>query len=78
MVDYQGGEVRRYHILETIRQYAQEKLLDSGEAEQLRDRHLHFYLQFAEAREPELRGTKLMTCLDQLDAELDNLRLAFS
>jgi predicted ATPase/tRNA A-37 threonylcarbamoyl transferase component Bud32 len=40
-----GGEVYRYRLLETVRQYAQEKLDEAGEATQVRDRHLLFYLE---------------------------------
>jgi predicted ATPase len=46
----------RYRYLETIRQYAREKLLESGEEAQVRDRHLAFFLQFAEETYPKLRG----------------------
>ena len=40
-----------YHLLETIRQYAREKLLDAGECEPWRDRHLTFFLQLAQSAE---------------------------
>ena len=66
----------RYHILETIRQYASERLLEAGEAEQLRNRHLNFFLRWAERVEPEVRGPQQLEWLDQLEAEHDNLRAA--
>ncbi len=74
--DCEGGEVCRYGMLETIRQYAQEKLLESDEAEALRDRHLDYYLRFVQGAEPDLKSNKILNRLEQLDAELDNLRMA--
>jgi len=66
----------RYHLLETIRQYALEKLLESGEASQARSRHLEYYLYITEEAEPKLLGAEMITALDQLDLEQDNLRTA--
>jgi non-specific serine/threonine protein kinase len=43
------GEEARYHILETIREYAMEKLTASGEADTVRRRHARYYLSGAEA-----------------------------
>ena len=38
----------RYRMLETVRQYANEKLIEAGESENLRDRHLEYFLNLAE------------------------------
>ena len=70
------SQAARYRMLETIRQYAREKLLDSGESEHVRDRHLDFYLKFAEDAEPKLVGADQMTWFNRLDSEHDNLRNA--
>jgi non-specific serine/threonine protein kinase len=70
------SQERRYHILETIRQYASEQLLKAGESEQLRNQHLDFFLRWAERVEAQVRGPQQLEWLDQLDAELDNLRAA--
>ena len=43
---------RRYRFLETVRQYAREHLLQSGEAERLRDRHLAFFTTWFDAPSP--------------------------
>jgi predicted ATPase len=51
-----GGGMVRYRILEPIRQYAGEKLEESGEAEEVQYRHGAFFLALAEAAEPELAG----------------------
>ena len=67
---------RRYHQLETIRQYAREKLLDSGKSELLRNRHLDTFIRLVEAAELNLRGPRQVEWLDRLEVELDNLRTA--
>jgi predicted ATPase/DNA-binding CsgD family transcriptional regulator len=74
----QGDEIRGYRMLETVRQYAQEKLVEAGEAERFRDRHLDFFLKIAEESEPLLRGPELLDRLEQLDHQIDNIRLALS
>jgi predicted ATPase/DNA-binding SARP family transcriptional activator len=66
----------RFRLLETIRQYAREKLLAAGEAEQVRDRHLAYFLHFAEEAEPKLRGAEQLTWLERVEREHDNLRTA--
>ena len=66
----------RYHLLETIRQYARDKLLEHGGGERVRDQHLEFFLRLAETAEPGLRGPDQVTLLDMLEDELDNLRAA--
>lgn len=73
----QGGEAR-YRLLETIRQYAREKLLAAGadEALEVRRRHLGCYLALTEAAEPHLIGREMIAWLDRLEMEQDNLRTA--
>ena len=70
-----GGK-KRYHLLETVRQYARDKLLDSGEGVGLRDRHLEWYLDLAERAAPELRGPDREDWQDTLEVEHANLRAA--
>jgi len=48
------GGTSRYRMLETIRQYANEKLVDSDESEVLREKHLEFFMNLAETAEPHL------------------------
>jgi predicted ATPase len=66
----------RYRMLETIRQYAREKLLEAGEVEVrgVRGRQLEFFLALAESGEPALRGDDQVTWLARLELEHDNLR----
>lgn len=69
------GEAR-YQMLETVRQYAHEKLLESGEAERLRERELEFYVKFAEEAEQKLKSAEERNWYARLDLEFDNLRSA--
>ncbi len=66
----------RYQMLETIREYAREKSLESGEAERVRDLHLDFFMKLAEETEPKLEGAEQAFWLEQLEVEQDNLRAA--
>ena len=66
----------RYRMLETIRQYAREKLLESGELDTVQDQHLNFFLLLAEELEPQLRRDRQQEYLDRLEREHDNLRAA--
>jgi tetratricopeptide (TPR) repeat protein len=83
MADVQVGgrfdEVKaRYRLLATIRDYAQERLLDSGESERLHESHFRYFLEFAEAIEPTLRGPQQVAQLNRLEMEHDNLRAALT
>jgi predicted ATPase/DNA-binding CsgD family transcriptional regulator len=71
------GEAR-YRLLETIRQYAWQKLEASAETASLRNRHLDWYLRLAESSETELLTEAQRLWLDRLEAEHDNLRAALA
>jgi non-specific serine/threonine protein kinase len=64
-------------LLETVRQYAYEKLAETGDAQRVRRYHAVFFLRLAEA-EPELRGGRQETWLAYLEREHDNFRAALS
>jgi len=66
----------RYRLLETIRQYALERLVETGEASSIRDRHLDFYLSLAEKSEPYIFGHESVLWINRLDKDLDNIRAA--
>ena len=68
----------RYWMLEIIRQYAREKLMESNEAEEMQGRHAAFFLALAEEAEPELAGTQQGLWVERLEREHDNLRTALS
>lgn len=70
-----GGEPR-FIMLETIQEYAAEKLDECGEAEELRRRHANYFLGLAEEAEPQLVGPQQPKWLSRLDDVLDNLRAA--
>lgn len=76
LYEEQGGGEARYQLLETVRQYARDRLLESGEADTLRARHRDFFLSLAEAAEPKMRGPEQDAWLARLEAEHDNLRAA--
>jgi predicted ATPase len=65
----------RYWMLETIREYATERLAESGEAQELGRRHAEHFLALAEEAYPHLRGSP-KEWLDRLDVEHDNFRAA--
>jgi predicted ATPase len=66
----------RFWMLETIREYATERLEQFEDAESLRRRHAEYFLRLAEEAEPHLTGRQQATWLDRLEAEHDNLRLS--
>jgi tetratricopeptide (TPR) repeat protein len=70
------GQETRYRMLETIRQYAQEKLWEANEGELIRERHLTYFVDLAERAEPNLRAFDMIMWLDRLEAEHDNIRAA--
>ena len=67
------GELR-FSMLLTIREYAQELLEASPEAEDLRQRHANYYLHLVEEADPELRGPNQQVWFRTLEHEYDNIR----
>ena len=76
VVAKQDADGVRYGMLEPVRQYALEKLNESGEAGEMRLRHAGYYLALAEEAEPRIKGHDQVEWLDRLEAENDNLRAA--
>src|SRR5215210_2798582 len=68
----------RFVMLETIHEYAREKLQESGEAEEIGRAHAEYFLAMAEEAEPELTGSDQVEWMERLEAEHDNLRAALS
>lgn len=66
----------RIGMLDSMRDYAKERLLDSGEADHVRQRHAAFYLALAEQARPHLVGAGSPAWTSRLQAERDNFRLA--
>lgn len=67
---------RRYSMLETIRDYASEKLVGAGEADAVRDRHFAHFLRLAQSAERNQHGPHEADWFRRLDADHDNLRAA--
>jgi predicted ATPase/DNA-binding SARP family transcriptional activator len=79
MVQYEGREGEaRYRLLETLRQYSQDRLLESKETEVVRGRHRDWYLGFAEQAEPGLWGPDQVEWFNRLEGDQDNLRAALA
>ena len=77
LVVYQERQGKaRYHLLETVRQYAKERLQESGESKSVKARHQDYFLALAEEAEPNLRGPEQAEWLNRLEVEHDNLRAA--
>jgi predicted ATPase/class 3 adenylate cyclase len=66
----------RYHMLETTRQYAREKLLGSSESDWVQNHHLDFFMELAEEAETNLFGAEQAIWLERLEIEQGNLRTA--
>jgi predicted ATPase len=64
----------RYRLLEPVRQYALEKLQESGEAGATKRAHAQYFLAMAEEAEPELLGPREAQWYGRLEEEHDNLR----
>jgi len=76
IADDDGGGGRRYRLLETVRQYGRERVVRSGDAERVRDRHLVFFADLVRRAEPELQKADQVAWLNRLQLEHDNLRAA--
>lgn len=70
----QAEDGRRYRMLETVRQYAGEKLKDSGDATAVRARHASFFASFAQRNDVTIGGS---TALTEIEAETGNITAAF-
>ncbi len=68
----------RYRVLEVLRQFAEARLTETGEADRLRLRHAAYYADLVEAAEPELMGEHQIERMTALRQERDNLRAALA
>lgn len=73
VVDYRGGEAR-YGMLETIREYARQRLDESGETLRARGRHRDWYIAFLERANSNLWRAEQGKWLNRLETEYDNSR----
>jgi predicted ATPase len=72
-----GGEPR-FVMLETVHEYASEKLEESEETEKFKRAHAEYFLALADEADPELKGPHQMEWLQRLETEHDNMRAALS
>jgi predicted ATPase/class 3 adenylate cyclase/Tfp pilus assembly protein PilF len=68
----------RFVMLETVHEFAREKLGQSAEAEEIKRVHAQYFLTLAEEAYPELKGPDQLEWLERLEAEHDNMRAALS
>ena len=65
-------------MLETVHEFARDKLGKRGEDEEIKRVHTQYFLTLAEDANPELRGPDQLEWLERLEAEHDNMRAALS
>ncbi|APU40057.1 AfsR/SARP family transcriptional regulator [Streptomyces sp. TN58] len=71
-----GGSGMRYRLLETVGEYAAERLTEAGDREEIARRHLVHYRELARTSDPLLRGHRQREAADLLATEYENLRTA--
>jgi predicted ATPase len=71
-------EEPRFVMLETVHEFAREKLEQSAEAEKIKRAHAEYFLTLAEEAYPEHKGPDQLEWLERLEAEHDNMRAALS
>jgi len=76
VVEYASGE-RRFRMLETVRQYAGERLAGAGDEAERRDRHMAYFLDLAKEASPHTEGAEQAVWLKRLEAEQANLSSTF-
>jgi tetratricopeptide (TPR) repeat protein len=65
-------------MLETVHEFAREKLRQSAEEQEIKRVHAQYFLTLAEGAYPELKGANQLQWLERLEAEHDNMRAALS
>ena len=68
----------RYEIHELLRQFAAEKLNASGKANVTGGTHSAYYTQFLHQREADLKGRRQLEALDEIEADFENIRVAWN
>jgi hypothetical protein len=73
-----SSETLRFTMLETIREYALEKLENSGNISKVRSKHASYFLSLAEPGQNNLTGDEQRAWLEQVEQEYDNMRAVFA
>jgi predicted ATPase/DNA-binding SARP family transcriptional activator len=77
VVDQGSGHMTRYRFHEIVRQYARKKLIETSEEDEVRTRHLKYFLHLSAEAEPSLKGpAQIEVWMARLNDERDNLRAA--
>jgi predicted ATPase len=71
-----GGDGMRYRLLETVAEYAGERLDEAGDRAGAERAHLTYYRELARTTDPLLRGPRQLAAIEQLEREYENLRTA--
>ncbi|WP_431988638.1 AfsR/SARP family transcriptional regulator [Streptomyces parvulus] len=76
VTDRQTGEEMRYRLLETVAEYAGERLDEAGGRAAAERAHLTHYREFARTTDPLLRGPHQLAAIERLEREYENVRTA--
>jgi non-specific serine/threonine protein kinase len=78
LIQVQGRdqETVRYALLESMREYAREQMVENGETEETYHAHAGYFVALAEHADPRLRGPEQREWYARVEADLDNLRSA--
>ena len=76
MVNQESEHETRFRFHEIVRQYAYEKFSKSGQEEEIRTRHLKYFLNLSEWADTDLRGPDQVNWIDRLNDEINNIRAA--
>lgn len=76
VVEQETGRETRFRFHEMVRQFAHEKLIQSGEEEKIRTLHLNYFLNLSTQAQLELRGPSRVDWTERLNDERNNLRAA--
>jgi predicted ATPase/class 3 adenylate cyclase len=76
LVTYDQAGAGRYRMLETIRQYARERLAEAGELDALRRKHREFVVALVEEARPRLFRADQVEWMERLEVDHDNIRAA--
>jgi len=72
----EGDSAPRYRMLDTIKEYARDRLAEAGESDLARHAHLAYFTGFAETADPHLRRAEQLEWLATLEVEHDNIAVA--
>ncbi len=72
----EGDSAPRYRMLDTIKEYARDRLAETGESDLARHAHLAYFTGLAETADPHLRRAEQLEWLATLEAEHDNIAVA--